>query len=433
MRGALVSLVALAACAPAPATPPPRAEAGAAVRRTVAAPPPAQRSAPAERRQVVAAAVDPATDFVAEVRRLHRLAACAGDAALPVGAPAELVESHCRYQRSVYERHRKRVLAVARPFLASLRPAGLPRAVVYPFGGGDLLYALTAFPDAEEITTISLERAGDIRGVDGHEPEALRRGLRDVAWMTMRLAIVEYSFTTHMGAMQRSRLPVQLVLALAALAIHDLEPVSLRYFRIAPDGSLSYLSRAELAAAPPIPAAPPPRKLKAKRKRRGKRAPALLLPEVFANVELGFRPRGASGPIRIYRHVAANLDDEHLKGSPLLRHLERKGRIAAMTKAASYLLWLDSFSRIREYLLAHMEWMVSDSTGILPRHAEAAGFEQVTYGRFKRSLLGTAQDANIEMGKLWRSQPRRPLAFYFGYPDFDNRSAHLLVTRRRTR
>ena len=103
-----------------------------------------------------------------------------------------------------------------------------------------------------------------------------------------------------------------------------------------------------------------------------------------------------------------------------------------MTKAASYLLWLDDFSLIRNYLLARMDWMISDSTGILPRHAQAAGFEQLTYGRFKRSLLGTAQDANVEMGKLWRSQPHRPLPFYFGYPDFDNRSAHLMITRRRS-
>ena len=42
-----------------------------------------------------------------------------------------------------------------------MRPAGLPSSVVYPFGGGDLVGALVTFPDAKEITTISLEHAGD--------------------------------------------------------------------------------------------------------------------------------------------------------------------------------------------------------------------------------------------------------------------------------
>jgi hypothetical protein len=369
------------------------------------------------------------SDLGAEVRWLHRVAACAGDAALAASVPPEVIESHCRYQRALYERHRKRVLAVARPFLAAIRPATLPRRVVYPFGGGDLLYALTAFPDAEEVTTIALERSGDVRGLDRLGADALRLALRDVAWMTMRLALVEYSFTTHMGAMQHSRMPIQLVLALAALAIHELEPVSLRYFEIAEDGSLRYLSRAELAAAS---AAAPPRAAPSpgKGRRRKRKRVVARLPQAFANAELTFRPVGG-GALRTYRHIAANLDDRHLRGSGLLRHLESKGRIAALTKAASYLLWLDDFSVIRGYLLERMTWMVSDSTGILPRHAQAAGFEQVTYGRFIRSLLGTREDANLEMGRLWRSQPRRALPFYFGYPDFDNRSAHLMVTRRR--
>ena len=42
-------------------------------------------------------------------------------------------------------------------------PKDLPTALVYPFGGGDLMAALQLFPEATEITTISLELAGDPR------------------------------------------------------------------------------------------------------------------------------------------------------------------------------------------------------------------------------------------------------------------------------
>ncbi len=41
----------------------------------------------------------------------------------------------------------------------------LPEAVVYPFGGGDLLSALAAYPDAAEYTTLSLELAGHFTGM----------------------------------------------------------------------------------------------------------------------------------------------------------------------------------------------------------------------------------------------------------------------------
>ena len=37
--------------------------------------------------------------------------------------------------------------------------------------------ALVVFPDATEITTISLEAAGDVRAIDGIDPPTLRRDL----------------------------------------------------------------------------------------------------------------------------------------------------------------------------------------------------------------------------------------------------------------
>ena len=64
------------------------------------------------------------------------------------------------------------------------------------------------------------------------------------------------------------------------------------------------------------------------------------------------------------------------------------GTARIRTKAASYLLWRDDFSVIRDYLLGNMDFMVSDSTGAPPRFAEKAGFVQDTYGVFAGSFLG---------------------------------------------
>jgi hypothetical protein len=260
----------------------------------------------------------------------------------------------------------------------------------------------------------------------------LRKALAEALWLYMRLASVDYSFTTHMLELESRTLPAQLTLALAALWTHGHVPVSLRYFRVEPDGSLRYVTHAEIARSDGEARAVPVVE-KRQQGSRGRRKARQLVPDVFANMELTYRPLGAkvSAAPRICRHIEANLDDPHLGATPgLLRHLAAKGPVAAMTKAAGYLLWLDRFSRIRDYLLAHATWMVSDSTGILPRHARAAGFVQETYGRFKRSLLDTKNEHNTEMGDLWRSQPHRELPFSYGYPDYDNRSAHLLVTRR---
>jgi hypothetical protein len=362
-------------------------------------------------------------DYGAEARVLWRTVACGGDDAIPTRLPKKVIDAHCRELTRVYARFHKKWADVAAPIFATLRPKDVPRTVLYPFGGGDLLFAMVVFPDAAEITSVSLERAGNARVIDKMSAADFKEGLADADWMIHRLASVEYSFTEHMEAMQRSKLPVQLSMALAALAAMGYEPVNLRYFEISSAGTLRYLTEEELDAAPSAPIAATPRR---------RHDVDAGIPPAYGNIELTYRPIGQpDAPLRTYRSIAGNLHDSQLTTeSPLYHHLAAMGPLAAMTKAASYLLWRDDFSNIRALLLGHMVWMVSDSTGILPMHATPAGFAQETYGTFRGSLLGTDQTRNQDMIKLWREQPARALAFRFGYPDYAKKDGHLMVTRK---
>jgi hypothetical protein len=136
--------------------------------------------------------------------------------------------------------------------------------------------------------------------------------------------------------------------------------------------------------------------------------------------------------VQTLRHISFNLDDEHLHADPaLLAYLDRLGRVSAMTKAASHLLWSNHFSLIRGWLTGHVEWMASDSTGLPPRVASAAGFVQDTYGTFSGPAqfgLFNKKDGS-DFRNLFASQAHRDLAFRYGYPDELGR-AHLVITRR---
>ena len=66
----------------------------------------------------------------------------------------------------------------------------------------------------------------------------------------------------------------------------------------------------------------------------------------------------------------------------MLAHLRMKGKVSVMTKAASFLLWYEDFTKIRAHLLGSIAWMISDASGIPPSHATAAGYEQIAYGEF---------------------------------------------------
>jgi hypothetical protein len=369
-------------------------------------------------------------DYPVQARTLYRVAACGqgGDDAAVARFDPKLIARHCKDMTDLYVSYRKQWADKAKQFIGDIRPKDAPRTVVYPFGGGDLSTALVAFPDATEITTISLEAAGDIRLVDSVKTSALAAALNESSFNLRRLYRSAYSATQDLQRDSRDeQFPGTLVYAMAALVIHDMEPVSLRYFDINPDGSLTYLSSAELES----------RAQEYLATKRGKAAPKSVThywyahDSAFGNVEIQYRPKAdAKAPLRVYRHIVQNLDDTHLKADGrLLVHLRKKGKVSVMTKAASFLLWYDDFSEVRNYLLGSIAWMVSDASGIPPSFADPAGFEQVTYGEFAGPLFVIdPKNKRKELIKLWKDQPKRPLDFRFGYPD-SNKRPHLLVTR----
>lgn len=364
-------------------------------------------------------------DFIAEAQLLYRIVACApGDGSpLPPELDSKVIEAHCRRILPEIDRYRASWVAQAKPFIEKLRPADLPPRVVYPFGGGDLISALTTYPDADEITTLSLEHAGDPRRVHKLTKASLERSLKVIRETIHGLLAFDDSKSVNLMRGQRGELPGQLSFFLVALFVHGYKPVSLKYFTVSKDGELQYLSDDAIARLEAT---------KAKQLRKNWTPPDFSL--AFSNAELAFAPIGdddatkGSRP-RVHRHIAANLaNDPFALGSPLLLHLEKKGKVAAMTKAASYLLWRNEFSNIRDYLLGHMTFMVSDSTGIPTHFATPAGFTQETYGHYSESFLQANAEFNREFVELWQKQPERPLPFRYGYVD-GARRGHMLVTR----
>lgn len=360
-------------------------------------------------------------DFTSEGKAMYVVGAC-GEGAPPEGFPKELLEKHCDVITKAQTDYTDSWVKPARAFFEAHVPKDIPKTVVYPFAGGDLSTALTVYPDADEITTLSLEPAGDPRDIDVlvSRRKDLELALDKVEYELKFLYRVNFSNTMNMiEAMRAGSLPTELIFALSAMKIHGYEIVALRYFKINDDGTLHYLDDADIAkAGDPLKVKPETRNF------------------IFANAELQFRKPG--GRIQVWRHIRANLGDEDSKGigpglkkdPRVLKHLELKGEIAGMTKAASYLLSWDSFSLMRNYLIKHVVWMVSDATGVAPKWGKPAGFEYETYGSF----VGPHIPAGNSIAKDWRtefeSQDKRELPFRFGYYDKKNAN-HLIIMRRK--
>ncbi|HUJ63210.1 MAG TPA: hypothetical protein VLX92_32150 [Kofleriaceae bacterium] len=364
----------------------------------------------------------PGADFIDDARLLYRIAAC-GDGA-PLDAKVEkIVERHCKAVGERLERFREVYFAKGRAWFDKVVPRDVPKTVVYPFGGGDLLSALVAFPDATEITTISLELAGDPRRLETLGPDALERDLGALRAEIGGLISVGSNTSENLSAQQQNDLPGQVSSFLLGLVAGGYEPVSMRYFTLDDAGDIHYLEQSEIDDADRDAAAHKPRSLKHDWK-------APVFSTAFANVEIQYRKIGET-QIRVHRHIAWNLGDPYMGAHPqLLRHLAKKGPVTLLVKGASYCLWRGDFSLIRGYMLDHLAWMLSDSTGIPPSYARVAGMVQETYGDYDGAFLEGAQDSKADEAfiDLWKSQRRRALPFRFGYVDKD-KQAHLVVTR----
>lgn len=362
-------------------------------------------------------------DFKTELALLYRATACGfGDGDLPTSVHPAVVEAYCGRLRPKMQAFREYILTKAEPFFAGIRPSDLPPAVVYPLSVGDLLWSLIVFPDAQEHTILPFESAGDPRRIGTASKKVFEKGLAPVEQALQGQLMGGWNWVRKMEAAHEAGIPEQLTYALSAMVVLDYEPLSLRYFQLKRDGSVEYLGEAEIE------------RLEAERAK----APTAVDP--FSSMEIRFRKRGG-GPVKIFRHLLVNLTDGHLTADrdhltldpAPLAHLEAKGPVSAMARAGAYLLWFPQFSRLRNYLAAHLIWMPSDSTGIPPGFAKQAGLIQETYGQFTSAFdLGyndEQPDYSNELRQLFADGPSRPLEFFFGYPD-GNKQAHLIVTRR---
>jgi hypothetical protein len=359
-------------------------------------------------------------EFLDDAKALYRIAACGGDE--PVQPELQkIVEHHCKLIKDHMDKFRAVYFDKGRPWFDAVVPKEAPKTVVYPFGGGDLLSALVAFPDATEITTISLEQAGDPRRLRTLDARHVEMSLGALRLEIGGLLSVGSNTSENLSAQQQNDLPGQVSSFLLGLVAAGFEPVSMRYFTLDDAGVIHYLEQAEIDELD---------KATSKSLKKDWKSPNFS--PAFANVEIQYKKPGETA-VRVHRHIAWNLADTYMRTHPqLVMHLEKKGQVTVLVKGASYLLWRGDFSRIRDYLLDHLAWMLSDSTGIPPVYARRAGMVQETYGYYNGAFLEGVQDSKSDESfvDLWRSQRRRSLPFRFGYVDKD-KQAHLVVTRPR--
>lgn len=363
---------------------------------------------------------DEVLSFAHEIKLLEQVAACQPGPLLSPPSREALVRKHCRTLAQGLKKFQEKWLTKAIPFFKAQVPPNVSKTIVYPFGGADLVTLLTIFPKAETFTSISLESSGDPRGFQHLSDQGLATELEFLHAKQIQQLSFAHSKTTNLSRLSRAAMTAEQVFSLIALGIHGYEVVDLRFFHLEDDGSMRYLTQQELDSA-------------LENLRPGSRAYRKRSRELFANMELTFQyiSMGPAGPLKRYRHIKANLVNSAVrKNKALQAYIRAQGRIASLFKAASFLIPQKSFSEIRDLILAQADWMVSDSTGVLPDQARKHGFTIEAFGRYKGAYLDIGEWTNSTFVPFWASRKYQALKFRFGYPD-NSRNHHMLIYRKR--
>lgn len=343
-----------------------------------------------------------------EVRRLYDTLFCVG----------RTPDAPCRKLASAIATYRKRYLTPMRRWLSAHRPAALPDTLLYPFSGGDLLSALSAFPGARRLVHLSLEHGGPPDPLRGRSPAGIREAHFKLYFMADLLLTHGESFSVDLQKQEQAVLPGVLPLLLVGLRAHGGVPTGLAYLRIGPDGSLAPYSRAELSAAAP----------RARRLYTTWKDPRYSMR--FSHLELRFRLPGDTADRRVI-HLSANLANPGLRRHPGVgKVIQRLGRVALMLKAASYLLWTDGFSRARSLLFGAARFGISDLTAPYPDWLRKHGFSVEAHGRYDCMKKPKLRGAALPWVQLFRKPASRRLPFRWGYVDCHGQN-HIVLIRRR--
>lgn len=271
-----------------------------------------------------------------------------------------------------------------------------PSPLFYMFSGPDMLYAHAFFPNASTYILCGREPVGEIPDV-----AKLPAGVRAAALGNLRKslnAILSYSFfitadmKNDLNATQLSgTLPVMMVfLARSGCQITSIDPV-----KLSSTGDLT----------------------QDKSKTPG--------------VKVVFR--GTTGQTQTLYYFTTDLSNWGIKSNPaFMAFCQKQGQGNAFAKAASYLMHMDEFSTVRDFLLTSTRNIIQDDSGIPWIHFKDSAWVMGLYGNYPGPIELFAKHDQPGLRSAFAQHKSGDLPFGFGYQWRPGSSSMIVGTALRT-
>jgi hypothetical protein len=299
------------------------------------------------------------------------------DAELAALAQSAEWTAYAAYMNNSWPRFDYVKLSAARTWSAQEFAKKRVNTVFYPFSGPDFIFVQNMFPEASTYILCGLEPVGDIPSVGKLQPLVVSLGWLQASFKTLFNA--GYFVTADMGVeLKMSPLQGTLPLMLVMLA------------------------------------------------RSGDRITSVSTAPGF--VEIRFAPPNAKITEHSLFYFSSDLSNGGFgKGGALLNFLRKTHPDTAYIKSASYLMHEDDFSAVRNYLLAQMNIIVQDDSGIPLRSFDSRRWTLHLFGSYTAPLDIFAKYYQKDLADLYAKTPNvPPLAFGAGY-HWDYKDANLMV------
>lgn len=297
--------------------------------------------------------------------------------------------------RSLGQRQLSRIGTWSKTHLPVRQPT-----LFYMFSGPDFLYANAFFPGAKTYVMSGLEPVGrlpeskflsnrSVSGVVGHLQASIR-SITNVSFFLTKQMRYQLNSTQFNGT-----LPILYTfLARAGKTITDVS-----FLTIEADGSAK--------ASDGIPKAGVPN-----------------------GVKIGFKDGDAGEPQTLY-YFSTDVSNGGVKSSGFLKFCESLAPGDAFVKSASYLMHSDSFSEVRDFLVARAAVLLQDDTGVPVRYLKKEDWELKPFGRYLGPIPLFRGRYQSQLADHFRKGRSTPIDFGVGYRWQPNESNLLLATRQK--
>ncbi|NEP13460.1 MAG: hypothetical protein F6K14_25285 [Symploca sp. SIO2C1] len=313
-------------------------------------------------------------------------------------------QNHASYLNGAWSQLEGQQLSKARAWseeeLQTINASSPP--IFYPFSGPDFLYGFTLFPKGSEYVMIALEPVGEV--FDLEELSEAQRNTKLQGVVGALSEILKFSFfrtnDMQVDLAKQGALPILLVfMARTNNQILDIQLISMdQNANIQP---------------------------------RGEGEEASEDSNSISGVKISFLPEGESEP-RTLHYFSTDISNEGLEKTPQLEEFVKQlENPTTYLKAASYLMYRDSFSQIRDLILNQSNYLLQDDSGMPIKYVDEDKWDLTFYGNYTSPIGLFAERYQPDLRKIYQGDESiKPLNFGIGYKFGVNQSNLMLATKK---